>query len=284
MSAACLSAHLLIVDFGLPLYMAVKQCENPLPVRHLSGMPTSMRLVKSVDWKDYPHSISHHGDITYVGTRISKVIALDRHTGKENVFVSIEARKPTASTQWKPYSPFAEKRLPTRPSTSDRGVDWGISPTVHNGLMYLLVNKKTGNHSVQVRDLTGKFLRKWSHQGDKTGYSKLRVVVDQLVIPNSNAKCISIYSLNGKLVKELTYPHLADCWTGIATCGDNSIVISDTLTGVVGRIDSDGGEILWTSTHVSEPEGVVCYKNRYVLVTNRNREAKIWILDVNSGL
>mgnify|MGYP001794064764 CR=1 FL=1 len=191
MSTACLSAHLLIVDFGLPLYMAVKQCENPLPVRHLSGMPTSMRLVKSVDWKDYPHSISHDGDITYVGTRISKVI--------------------------------------------DRGVDWGISPTVHYCLMNLLVNKKTGNHSVQVRDLTGKFIRKWGHQGDKTGYSKLRVVDDQLVIPNSNAKCISIYTLNGKLVKELTYPHMGDCWTGIATCGDNSIVISDTLTRDVGR-------------------------------------------------
>ena len=77
---------------------------------------------------------------------------------------------------------------------------------------------------------------------------------------------------------------MGDCWTGIATCGDNSIVISDTLTGVVGRIDLDDGEILWTSTHVSEPEGVVCYKNRYVLVTNRNREAKIWILDVDPGL
>ena len=123
MSTACLSAHLLIVDFGLPLYMAVKQCENPLPVRHVSEMPTSMRLVKSIDWKDYPHSISHHGDITYVGTRISKVIALARRTGKENVFVSIEARRPTPSTQWKPYSLFAEKRLPTRHSASDRDVD-----------------------------------------------------------------------------------------------------------------------------------------------------------------
>lgn len=272
------------IDFGLPLYAALKQCENPVPVRYPSGMPMTMRHIKTVEWKDYPHSISHYRDITYVGTQVSKVIALDRRTGMESVFVTIESRKPAPSTPWKPYSLFEVRRRPTRSNTTDRESDWGTSVTVHNDLVYILINKKSGNHSVQVRDLTGKFIRKWGHQGHKDGYSKLRVVGDQLIILNNEDNTIAVYTLDGKLVKKLPYPHMKNSWTSLAACGDNSIIISDYLTGIVSRVDLDIGEIIWTSTHVPNPEGVVCYKNRYVLVTNRNSDARIWILDIDSGM
>ena len=70
----------------------------------------------------------------------------------------------------------------------------------------------------------------------------------------------------------------------MAVCGDNSVVVSDYGTRSVFRVDIDSGEVMWTSKHVTKPQGVVCYKNRYVLITNQNSDTRIWILDVDNGM
>ena len=70
----------------------------------------------------------------------------------------------------------------------------------------------------------------------------------------------------------------------MAICGVDSVVVSDYGSNSVFRVNIDSGEVMWTSKHVQEPEGVVCYKNRYVLVTNCNTDTRIWILDADTGM
>ena len=65
--------------------------------------------------------------------------------------------------------------------------------------------------------------------------------------------------------------------------GDNSIIVSVQRGNKVFRINIDSGEVMWVSNHVTRPLGLVCYKNRYVLVTNFGFETRIWILDINTG-
>ena len=70
----------------------------------------------------------------------------------------------------------------------------------------------------------------------------------------------------------------------MTVCGNNSIIGTDHASGSVYRINIDSGEKLWESRKVRVPEGVVCYKDRYVLHTSRDSiGARIWVLDIETG-
>ena len=70
----------------------------------------------------------------------------------------------------------------------------------------------------------------------------------------------------------------------MAICGVESVVESNCGPNSVYRVNLDSGGVMWTSKHVQGPEEVVCYKNRYVLVTNCNTDTRIWILDAETGV
>ena len=76
---------------------------------------------------------------------------------------------------------------------------------------------------------------------------------------------------------------MSNNWKALAVCWDDSVILSDYGENSVSKVNIDSGEITWTSNHVQKPQGVVCYKNRYVLVTNQNSDTRIWILDINTG-
>ena len=107
---------------------------------------------------------------------------------------------------------------------------------------------------------------------------------DKVVVPDGAKKSLTVYSLDGKLIKNIPCPNIS---TGghkaMAVCGDNSVVVSDRERESVFKVDIDSGEVKWTSKHVTAPQGVVCYKDRYVLVSSCNTDTKIWILDVDTG-
>ena len=69
----------------------------------------------------------------------------------------------------------------------------------------------------------------------------------------------------------------------MAIVGDDSVVLSVRDSNIVFRIDIVSGEVMWTSKHAEVSKGVVCYKNRYVLVTNCNPDTWISILDADTG-
>ena len=100
------------------------------------------------------------------------------------------------------------------------------------------------------------------------------------MVPDGAKKSLTVYSLDGELIKDIPCPGISTYYyKAMAVCGDNSVVLTDTGTKSVFRVDIDSGEIMWTSKHVTRPQGVVCYRNRYVLVTNDNSDTRVWILD-----
>jgi outer membrane protein assembly factor BamB len=111
--------------------------------------------------------------------------------------------------------------------------------------------------------------------------SKLRVVNEKVVVPAGAS--LTVYTLQGQLIKQIKVPGMTTSWKALAVCGDDSVIVSDCGTSSVHRVNIDSGEVMWTSKHVNYPQGVVCYKDRYVLIANRNTETKIWILDVDTG-
>ena len=95
-----------------------------------------------------------------------------------------------------------------------------------------------------------------------------------------------MYDLQGQLVKLIKCPGISNTggYKAMAVCGDDSVIVSDYKTSNRFRVNIDSGEVMWTSKCVHQPEGVVCYKNRYVLVTNCNTDTRIWILDAETGM
>ena len=96
-------------------------------------------------------------------------------------------------------------------------------------------------------------------------------------------QALTVYDLQGQLVKQIKCPGISNNLRAKAVCGDDSVIVSDCGTNSVFRVNIDSGEVMWTSKHVKKPQGVVCYRNRYVLVTNCNTDARIWILNADTG-
>ena len=130
-------------------------------------------------------------------------------------------------------------------------------------------------------DFDKRLRRSWAHTSYSIGYCKLRVLNGKVVVPGQRS--ISVYTLEGQLTKQVTIPGMSNYYKALAVCGDDSVILSDCDASSVYRVNIDSGEVIWTSKHVQQPAGVVCYKNRYVLVTNNWPDARIWILDINTG-
>mgnify|MGYP001804754056 CR=1 FL=1 len=110
--------------------------------------------------------------------------------------------------------------------------------------------------------------RSWVHETISSFHEKLRVFGEKVVAPNGS--CIIVYTLEGKILKKVKCPGMTNGFKAIAVCGDDSVILSDYDANSVYRINIDSGEVIWTSKHVQKPRGVVCYRNRYVLVLRDN--------------
>ena len=153
------------------------------------------------------------------------------------------------------------------------------SVQVYNNELYVL---SANANMVYVYGLDKQLKRSWSRtpSSGKISYNKLRVVNGKICVPSGDA--IMVYTCQGELVKEIHCPSTIS-WKALAVCGYDSVVLSDYGADSVSRINIDSGEVMWVSNRVTRPQGVVCFKNRYVLVTNYGSETRIWILDINTG-
>mgnify|MGYP001795591561 FL=1 len=146
-----------------------------------------------------------------------------------------------------------------------------VSIIVHYDMLYILTD--TGEHcyKIQIHNLLGNLI------GSLETHCRIG---NRLIIPD----LLVVYSLTGDIIKHapcvlFTGSELAMTQVG----GDNSVIVSVNKISSVLRMNIDSGEVMWASNHVRNPQGVVCYRNRYVLVTNYGSETRIWILDINTG-
>ena len=138
---------------------------------------------------------------------------------------------------------------------------------------------------INVYDMKGKLKRSWKHSCRSKNFNKLRVVSNKVVVSSAQYQALTVYDLQGQLVKQIKCPgiSISKNWRALAVCGDDSVIVSDYGTNSVFRVNIASGEVMWTSKHVQGPRGVACYRNRYVIVVRDNSDYGISILDAITG-
>jgi len=153
---------------------------------------------------------------------------------------------------------------------------------VYNDRVFSLVGADSGYNTVCVHDSSGELVTKWS--GKSRGvYNKLTVVNDLIIVPSRTSKSLTFYSLTGKFQKSLPFSLLTGSGaTAICSVGTNFVVISDTKSSRVFKLDISNGKICWESQLVSKPQGVA-YQRGMVYVMNRSTTPTLWLLDSDTG-
>ena len=156
------------------------------------------------------------------------------------------------------------------------------SVKVYNDKLYLLVY--TGgkpSFKVSIYNLSGGFIKSWVHKGEDYGrsYSRHAVVSNQVIIPDRTNKRLTIYSLDGDIIKYIPLA-ISDSDTSICSLGTDSVIVTDWKSSKVFRVNISTSELLWTSTAVTKPESVTCYGEDYLIVGSSK---KLSLLDAGTG-
>lgn len=138
---------------------------------------------------------------------------------------------------------------------------------MYNDEIYLLLDK---TNQVRVHDLNGDVIRTWEHEGGFKGENKLRVTGLGVVIPSAPKRALSIYDFNGLHIRDISCPSIYNSCISLTLNGDKSVIVSSCpsskIEPYVFNVNIESGEVVWTCG-LSEPRGVVCYKD-FVLVAN----------------
>ena len=214
--------------------------------------PGSMVLTKSVNTSSFCHSVCHYKGVTYVGTQNGTIVAID--------------------------SQYNSKALVVLGSG-----DWPYGLIIHENKMYVLVSNKCGGGTISVYNLSGQFILQWDRK-DICHYIRPAIVSNQIVVPDTDSKQLTVYSLSGKVIKHIPYPQFkSGVWgrSSICTADNNSIIVSTMDSSQVSKINIATGEAVWTCKDIVEPQAVAIYGNDYVCVGG---EGKISFLNINTGL
>ena len=150
-----------------------------------------------------------------------------------------------------------------------------------------MVRQACGTFSIQIHKLTGNLIRSFvTEASSQIGYFrrdfKLGNLPENIIVIAGSGQLV-LYSPTGELLSRTPCELRTGEYIGMAIVGDDSVVLSVRDSNIVFRIDIVSGEVMWTSKHAEVSKGVVCYKNRYVLVTNCNPDTWISILDADTG-
>jgi len=219
------------------------------------ALPKSLKLVQSVDVSDECNAVCKYGGSTYVGLdNDEEVNRIDESFSVSKSFVSVEN--------------FVN----------------GIA--AYTNQLYALVcddDDDNTRYKVNVCDVTGKQVTSWSHHDSGYGVNKLVIVDDQVVVPDRHSKRLTIYSLTGEVIKHVPCPLLSNGNTAICAADRHCVVVSDSGSSQVFKLDLTTEKVIWTCKNVSKPQGVTCYRSKYIFVTNCSSKTTIWILDVETG-
>jgi outer membrane protein assembly factor BamB len=153
----------------------------------------------------------------------------------------------------------------------------------------LLTTTSGDPQTVSIHELsTGRLVTSWAHSDNVSELidwtsSILAVVGDQIIISDRGNKRLSVYSKVGRLIKHIPCPQLSPNWVSLSAADNDSIILSDYHTSKVRKISITTGDVIWTSSDVTQPLEVTCYNNQYVLVASVGETTKISILDISTG-
>jgi len=216
-----------------------------------STLPNSLKLLQSVDVSNACYSVCSYEGNTYVGI-YGGVARVDGNYNVTQSFVTVS------------------------------GTVFGL--TAYKDQLYSLVYAGRNIWKVEVYDFSGNQVTSWSH-GDSSGHSNELVIVDdQVVVLDRPSKRLTIYSLTGEVIKHVpcsllcNHRHMAIC-----AADRHCVAVSHYYSSQVFKLDLTTEKVIWTCKDVTYPQGVTCYRSKYILVTNLNSKTTIWILDVETG-
>jgi len=216
-----------------------------------STPPNSLKLLQSVDVSNYCYSVCRYEGNTYVGV-YGRVDRVDENYNVTQSFVTVS------------------------------GCVLGL--TAYKDQLYALVYVGSGNWKVVVFDFSGNQVTSWTRSDINSGYSNELVIVDdQVVVPDRQSKRLTIYSLTGEVIKHVPCSLLSNHRAAICAADRHCIVVSDYNSSQVFKLDLTTEKVIWTCKDVTHPEGMTCYRSKYILVTNQSSRTTIWILDVETG-
>ena len=119
-------------------------------------------------------------------------------------------------------------------------------------------------------DSYGRLITAWAHTDTKGCLSSNLAVVGEKVVPVDKAgHSVRIYSMDGKIIKIIACLEVTGCWVSICKVDEESILLSIYKTSRVIRINIASGEVIWRGDNIEKAQGVVCYRDKYVLVKRR---------------
>ncbi|XP_067930742.1 uncharacterized protein [Watersipora subatra] len=213
--------------------------------------PTSLMFNNVVDNVVECHSVCHSDGVTYVGGKEKNVYKINDYDSSVSSLPSIE------------------------------GVLAINGLCVYEEKLYILAYP----FKVIITDMTATQITSWVHPDKCTYINKLVVTGEKVVVPDRSNKRISVYSLDGQVIKHIPCPQDGEL-KAMALCAPDqeSVVVSSDNTSTVFRVNIETGEVVWTSTAVTKPGGVTCYTKKYILVTPiESDHTEIHILHADTG-
>ncbi|XP_067944874.1 uncharacterized protein [Watersipora subatra] len=220
----------------------------PQPLQlSLSQPPKSITLLKSIKLPSETVSVCQHEGVTYVGLGNGTVSRIDSNYKLHDSFIST--------------------------------LGFVKSISLHKNRLYILSRSKP--LTVSVYDLSGQVITTWQHPYHDSYCSMLTVAAGNVVVADPFNKRLTIYSLTGKTLRNISWPLLIRGAVSICAGRGDDVIISDHGTKKVFRFNITTGNVVWTFTHPNPLQGLVCYGD-YILVAAENRNI-IYTLSYATG-
>ncbi|XP_067944895.1 uncharacterized protein [Watersipora subatra] len=219
--------------------IVVNSSQHPVvpqqPQLHLSRPPKSLTLHKSIELPAWPVSVCQHEGVTYVGLHNGTVSRIDSNYKLHNSFISTSGDVESIS--------------------------------LHENRLYILFYSEP--RTVSVYDLSGRVITTWQHPYHDYFCSMLTVAAGNVVVADPPNKRLTIYSLTGRTLRNISCPLLSNSEVTICTGHGDDVIIAGFETKKVFRFNITSRNVMWTFTHPDPPQGLVCYGD-YIQVAAYN--------------
>ena len=212
-------------------------------------LPTYLTLLTDITMSN-PYGVCHYKGSTYVGLNDNTIARID--------------------SNYKLYESFIN---------CSGSVD---SVVIYKDLVYMLLYTGSQYRTVKVCDMSGKEITQWGHFCFTYPSNVLTIVSDQVVIADPPNKRITVYSLDGQILRQVPCSLLSNYYGFMCAVDDCSVVYSDHNSSKVFRVNINTGDVMWTCSDIKEPQGITVYGRGYVLVA-RNNCSSVKVLDIKTG-
>lgn len=163
---------------------------------------------------------------------------------------------------------------------------------VYKNHIYLLVHRGVWRpYVVEIYDLDAynasmprcQPVTRWVHEDISKYRCKMVIVNDQAVLPDRKEKQLVVYTLSGEKPRRISCPQMSKLRITMCAANNNSVIVANKYSSQVFLVNLEKEEVVWCADHVPGPEGLACYMNSYIFVTNNSVMTTIRVMDLSSG-